>query len=197
MLLEANFRLTHDVFVSRPTATTDFQSKFCNDLENALRIRGLRIRSLGTTDYSNKAPLLGVRQLLNNCEGVIVLGLKQVFVKDCVEKDGTNKKKEGRKFFLPTAWNHLEGGIAFALNLPLLIIVEEGVEGGIFDQGVTDRFIHHINLSFEGKDEIQTNSYIEKYFASEGFLQPLNEWHEEVVLYHWRKKKKEETTAFL
>jgi hypothetical protein len=86
--------LTHDVFVSRPTATNVHQSKFCDDLEAALRIRGLRIRSLGTTDYSNKAP--GVCELLSNCEGVIILGLKQIFVKDCIEKDGTNKKQEGR-----------------------------------------------------------------------------------------------------
>lgn len=189
--------MTHDVFVSRPTSTSDLQTKFCNDLEAAIRIRGLRIRSLGTTDYSNKAPLLGVRQLLNNCEGVIILGLKQIFVKDSIEKDGTNKRQERKNFSLPTAWNHLEGGIAFALNLPLLIICEEGVEGGIFDRGVTDRFIHHINLSFESKDDSQTKLYLDKYFASEEFLQPLNEWHEEVILYHWKKRKKEEESNYV
>jgi hypothetical protein len=150
--------LTHEVFVSKPTTISDVQSKFCNNLEAALRVRGLRLRILGTTDYSNKAPLLGVLQLLNGCEGVIVLGLKQIIVKDCIEKEGTNKRQEGRRFFLPTAWNHLEGGIAFALNLPLLIICEEGVEGGIFDRGVTDKFIHHINLSFGAEDDVEAGS---------------------------------------
>jgi hypothetical protein len=114
--------LPHDVFVSRPTAINELQSRFYNNLESALRIRGLKIRSLGTTDYSNKAPLLAVRQLLNDCEGVIILGLKQIFVRDCIEKEGTPKKQERGQFFLPTAWNHLEGGIAFGLNIPLLII---------------------------------------------------------------------------
>jgi hypothetical protein len=188
--------LPHDIFVSRPTAINDLQSRFCNNLETALRVRGLKIRSLGTTDYSNKAPLAAVRELLNDCEGVIILGLKQVFVKDCIEKDGTPKRREGRLFFLPTAWNHLEGGIAFSLNIPLLII-SEGVEGGIFDQGVTDRFIHHINLSFESKDDSEKISSIERYFASEEFLQPLNEWQEEVILYSWRKKRKHEESSYL
>lgn len=89
------------MFISRPTAINDIQTNFCHNLEAALRIRGLRLRSLGTTDYSNKAPLLGVRQILNNCEGVIILGLKQIFVKDCIEKDGTIKKKRADSFFCP------------------------------------------------------------------------------------------------
>ena len=189
--------MAHDVFISRPTAINKVQTNFCDNLEAALRIRGLRLRSLGTTDYSNKAPLLGVRQLLNNCEGIIILGLKQIFVKDCIEKEGTAKKYEGRQFFLPTAWNHLEGGIAFGLNLPLLILCEEGVEGGIFDQGVTDKFIHHISLSLDSKDDSHILSYIQSYFASEEFLQPLNEWHEEVILHGWRKRKKEEDSSYL
>jgi hypothetical protein len=47
-------------------------------------------------------------------------------------------------------------------------------------------------LSFESKDDVQTRLYLEKYFRSEEFLQPLNEWHEEVILYHWKKRNKEE-----
>ena len=189
--------MSHDVFISRPTALNKVQINLCNNLETALRIRGLKLRSLGTTDYSNKAPLLSVHQLLNTCEGVIILGLKQIFVKDCIEKDGTAKKKEGRQFFLPTSWNHLEGGIAFGLNLPLLILCEEGVEGGIFDQGVSDKFIHHIKLCLDNKDDSQIILYIQKYFASEEFLQPLYEWHEEVILYSWRKRKKQEESSYL
>jgi hypothetical protein len=76
------------------------------------------------------------------------------------------------------------------------LIISEGVEGGIFDQGVTDKFIHHINLSFESKDVPQAVSYIEGYFSSEEFLQPLNEWHEEITLYSWRKRKKQEESSY-
>jgi hypothetical protein len=51
-------------------------------------------------------------------------------------------------------------------------------------------------LSFGTKDEVEAGLYIEKYFASEEFLQPLNEWHEGVILYHWRKRKKQEESAY-
>ena len=43
---------------------------------------------------------------------------------------------------MPTPWNHLESGILFGLGLPLLIFRESRIEGGVFDPGVTDVFIH-------------------------------------------------------
>lgn len=71
-------------------------------------------------------------------------------------------------------------------------VVEEkkkGVdEGYLIDVLVIDLFIM-FNLSFESKEDIQASSYIEKFFASEEFLQPLNEWHEGVILYGLKKEK--------
>ncbi|MGH7208202.1 MAG: hypothetical protein ACREIL_02335, partial [Nitrospiraceae bacterium] len=42
----------------------------------------------------------------------------------------------------PTPWNQLEAGVLFAIGVPLLVLREEGIAGGIFDRGVTDLFIH-------------------------------------------------------
>ncbi|MFY9959029.1 hypothetical protein [Bradyrhizobium sp.] len=43
---------------------------------------------------------------------------------------------------LPTPWNHLEARILFSRRLPVLVFREKGISGGIFDEGVTDVFIH-------------------------------------------------------
>lgn len=43
---------------------------------------------------------------------------------------------------MPTAWNHLEAGILFSLGLPLLVFKEIGIHDGIFDNGVSDVFVH-------------------------------------------------------
>jgi hypothetical protein len=168
------------VFVSKPNALNTSQCTFYNGLEEVLKTRGLQISSLGSKQYSNKAPLLAVHELMNDCEGAVIIGFKQIEILQCIEKEGTDKENRTRKgFFLPTAWNHLESGIAFALDLPLLIIREKGVEGGIFDAGVTDKFIHQIDLSVEDNE----------YFKSEIFLQPFNEWHEEVIVFRWKKTR--------
>jgi len=181
----------NNIFVSKPNTINPAQHRFYNGLEEVIKTRGLEISSLGSKQYSNKAPLLAVLELMNDCEGAVILGLKQLEVKQCIEKPGTDNPNTDKKdFYLPTAWNHLEAGIAFALGLPLLIIREKGVEGGIFDVGVTDKFIHQIDLSVENKLEQQIDHQIKKYFESEMFLQPFNEWHEGVIIFRWKKTRK-------
>ena len=77
----------------------------------------------------NKASLLGVLEIMYECEGMIVLRIGQIMVKKSVERD----RRIRGLFYLPAAWNHLEAGIGFALKVPILIICEGGVEGGVFD----------------------------------------------------------------
>ena len=94
-------------------------------------------------------------------------------------------------FYLPTAWNHLEAGMGFALKLPILIICEGAVlKGPVFDKGVTDQYVHRLNLSSEGLSERQIKRSIDTYFTSNEFLQPFNEWHEDIVKYHLKKQKR-------
>ncbi len=130
--------------------------------------RGCVARTLGRTDYPNKAPMTAVRELMVACEGVIVLGLRQLEIVDGIVKRGTDEEHRVAGRFDPTPWNQLEAGVAFALDLPLMLIKEVGVEGGVFDVGNTDRFVHQAEMS-------------DDWLRSPRFLQPFNEWLEEVV----------------
>ena len=40
--------------------------------------------------------------------------------------------------------NHLESGILFGLRLPILVFREDEITGRIFDNGVSDVFVHPI-----------------------------------------------------
>lgn len=118
---------------------------------------------LGRTDYPNQAPLAAVRDLMARCDGVIVLGLRQLHVIDGVMKPRTAEQKQLRDTFSPTPWNQLEAGVAFAMRLPLMLIREAGVEGGVFDAGNTDRFVHQAEMTAAWLTKAQ-------------FLQPFSEW---------------------
>ena len=50
--------------------------------------------------------------------------------------------RESGDILFPTPWNHIEAGILFGLKLPLLVFREDGIRGGIFDDGVKDAFVH-------------------------------------------------------
>ena len=117
------------VFVSRPTAVNAEQGSFCDALDDALAAEGLYARTLGVTDYPARAPLAEVLDLMLECSGALVLGLRQ----------------------------------AVALERPLLVARENGVEGGVFDVGSSDRFIHQVEF---GSD----------WLESPRFRQPFETW---------------------
>lgn len=158
-----------DVFVSKPNTVTERQQMFWQQVKTRLEERSLRPRTLGATDYSNVAPIGAVKNVMVQCQGAIILGFRQIRLIDGVAKEGTERQEVLTEHLLPTAWNHIEAGMAFALGLPVLVVKEAGVSGGVFDLGVSDRFIHEVTLPGE------------EWLRSDAFLQPLNEWVEDVA----------------
>jgi hypothetical protein len=114
----------------------------------------LEPRALGRSDYPAEFPLREVFVIANHCAGGLILGFEQFQATSGTWKRGT---KEERKvapkgsILFPTAWNHLEAGILFGLGLPILIFREDGISGGVFDNGVTDVFVHKMPLTRPSK----------------------------------------------
>ncbi|MGA2452021.1 MAG: hypothetical protein ABSG93_00755 [Solirubrobacteraceae bacterium] len=155
------------VFVSKPNALNLEQALFWDRLRQILIERGLAPRTLGETDYPNSAPIDAVRRVLDDCDGAIILGMVQLRVADGLLKAGSPSEQNATGTLWPTAWNHIEAAMAFMRDLPLLIVRERGISGGVFDVGNTDRFVHQADMSPD-------------WLASEPFLQPFNEWLEEI-----------------
>jgi hypothetical protein len=104
---------------------------------------GLEWRSIGRTDYPHRNPLLEVYTLAKHCSGGLILGFSQFETKSGIWKKGTpDQAKQTAIVAFPTPWNHIEAGILFSLRRPLLVFREQGVLGGVFDNGVTDLFVH-------------------------------------------------------
>lgn len=155
------------IFLSRPTAVTVQQEAFCVELQRLLEERGVRGRTLGITDYPVRAPLGEVLDLMLRCDGVLVLGLVQANVETGVAKPGAvgEKRIDGAQFATP--WNQIEAGMAFALGLPVFLVREARVTGGVFDVGSSDRFLHQAELTTQ-------------WLQSRAFRQPLERWIQDV-----------------
>jgi hypothetical protein len=131
-----------DVFVSRPTWVA---SSFRCGLEGFLGFLGnvgLKPRTIGATDFPSKAPLDEVIRLMDCCAGAVILGYPQITATLGILKDQPLKSA----LTLPTEWNHIEAGLAYARGLPLLIIHHLGVCRGIFDRGAISSFIYELDL---------------------------------------------------
>lgn len=155
------------VFVSRPTAVNVGQRSFCDALVDVLTSEGLQARTLGITDYPGLAPLAEVLALMRQCSGALALGLRQLHVEAGEAKAGSSAAAKVADLYLSTPWNQIEAGMAVALERPLLVAREKGVEGGVFDIGSSDRFIHQVEF---GAD----------WLESPRFRQPFEAWAADV-----------------
>lgn len=158
-----------NVFVSRPNNLNEEQEQIMQRIEHLLEGRGMRARTIGKTDFPNVSPMRAVEQLMRQCSGAVILGFPQTLIQKGVSKPRTESEKNIEDVLLPTPWNHIEASMAFMLNLPLLVIRNQGVEGGIFDIGTTGHFIHTFNLEKQ------------EWFEKPSFLQPFNSWYTEVI----------------
>ena len=133
------------VFVSTPNALSERQDAARRLIFGELGHHGIETRTLGQTDYPTSFPLREVRTLAKHCSGGLILGFSQfeaaagVWKKDTPFEAAVDENKPAQ---FPTPWNQLEAGIIFALDIPLLVFRESGVSGGVFDNGVTDLFVH-------------------------------------------------------
>jgi hypothetical protein len=149
------------VFVSSPTALSPDQERSRKVVIDLLDRYKMEPRALGRSDYPKDFPLKEVLIIAKHCHGGVVLGFEQMLIKSATFKAGTKNQSElsgGQQRHLPTPWNHLESGILFGLRLPLLVFKEIGIEGGIFDPGTSEAFLHEMppnKPSREKRDELE------------------------------------------
>ena len=164
------------VFVSRPTKLNTKQKKSLNIIFRQLEDLQLDPRSLGTSDYPDEFPLREVDVLARHCSGGIILGFEQYSAKNVIKGRGTKKQEEIKgPVLFPTPWNQVEAGIMFGLGLPLVIFREDGISGGVFDNGVTDVFVHKMPPS---PLPVSDRSSLKEVFLK---------WHAK-VLYHYYER---------
>jgi len=131
-----------DIFLSRPTWVSPDHKSGLDNFLGLLATMELNPRTLGTTDYPSKCPLDEVIELMDRCQGAIILGYPQI-----TATQGRVKSTEiSEPLLLPTEWNHIEAGLAYARDLPLLVVRHTGVVRGIFDRGAISNFLHEADF---------------------------------------------------
>ena len=136
------------VFVSCPSSLSREQQQSRQVILDELAIFGLEPRAVGRSDYPIDFPLREVYLLAKRCAGGLILGFQYFRSNGGIWKPQTEDQKpaDGPVSF-PTPWNQVEAGILFSLGLPLLVFREAEISGGIFDNGVSDAFIHRMPTS--------------------------------------------------
>jgi hypothetical protein len=167
------------VFVSCPTTLSPAQEAARSVLIQFLDQFNLEPRALGRSDYPAELPLREVLVIARHCAGGMILGFEQFQATAGIWKRGIGVEGGERKLSpkatasFPTPWNHLEAGILFGLGLPLLIFRESTISGGVFDNGVTDVFIHKMPGSTVSAND------------REGLKEVFLKWHGKISTHYY------------
>jgi hypothetical protein len=129
----ADFR---NIFVSVGATSNEEQEAFVRAVEDRLRSEGLAPHTVGRNTFGADAPLKTVTQLLDTCDGAVVIALERSFFPSGVDKRGGPAESQLSNIRLPTPWNHIEAAMAYSRQLPLMVIVESDLKSeGLLEHG--------------------------------------------------------------
>ena len=109
------------VFLSLPASRTPAEEAICERIQTLLRREGLTVERLSREDYPPSDAMSEIYRRMSGCAGAVVFGLGST----------STEPSPGA-----TPWTHLEAGMAYGCNLPLLMVRVPGVSSGAFDDAV-------------------------------------------------------------
>lgn len=123
------------VFISKGSTATEEQRAFVDAVLEMLDTVGIDARIMYENEWSHEQPLKAIRKIISECNGAVVIA----FTRTQFDK-GIELKKDKvvpiQDIKLPTTWNHIEASLAYANDLPLLVIAENGLKSeGLIENG--------------------------------------------------------------
>ncbi|MCL1890921.1 MAG: pentapeptide repeat-containing protein [Coriobacteriia bacterium] len=151
------------VFLSRPSQCDKLGLVMVGQICQGITAANMEIVTFPPDEYGIGAPLDEVKQRINKCDAVIILGVPQIEAVQATLRAGTDRERTIDRALLATPWNHIEAGIAAALDKPILIIRDE-VNEGIFEIGDQPHAVTIIDVSGD-ESFAQLNSAVADWAA--------------------------------
>ena len=165
------------IFLSVGTTANEAQEQFVKAVEDRLSSEGLIPRTVGRNTFSSDAPLKAVTELMNLCDGAVIIALERTYFPAGIDKRGGPKEALLSEIRLPTPWNQIEAAMAYSRRLPLLVIVESGLKSeGLLERGY-DWYVQWVDAVPASLHTLEFNgvladwkSKVESYKATETSL---------------------------
>lgn len=132
------------VFISKPGYLDHRQQQIVTDLQARLEKEGITPQALERSDYPQFGAVGEVQRLMTGCAGAVIFGFKQLEISDGVWRAGTPEEKHLKSMSFSTPWNQIEAGMAVTLGLPILLLCEREVQGGVFDIATTEPQVYRV-----------------------------------------------------
>ena len=129
-------RKRRQIFLSQPAVLTVEQQILVDRIAHLVEQGDVDVVRLRRQEYPGSGSLGELRRLMSGCSGLVIVGVRQLTVTDGTLRPGTPEEAQVRNVTLPTPWSQIEAGMAFALELPVLVVSDHLWDAGVF--GVRD-----------------------------------------------------------
>jgi hypothetical protein len=126
------------IFVSRPGGGEGSNGAQVAALCARLEGEGFAPVMLGRSDYPVAGALAEAKRLIAGCAGAVILGVPDIRVAVGAWRPGTPEEAALTDKAFPTPWSQVEAGMAVMAGLPVLIVGDDGIGGGVFDPATSE-----------------------------------------------------------
>jgi hypothetical protein len=103
-------------------------------VRNEIEAAGMTVNTLERADYApTSGSLAEVKRRISGCAGAVILGFRDITIKNGSWRDGTAEETSLDGCYFSSAWSHIEAGMAIMMGLPVLLVSEGNIRGGLFD----------------------------------------------------------------
>ncbi len=132
---------SNKVFISRLGVLDARQRMFIDNVKDIVKQSNSSWVELNRDMYDASNVLSSLSNKIDSCAAMIVFGFKSVHIIDGVFRYSTEDSRSVRDEFLATPWNHIEVGMAVMKRIPVLLIIDDGVNDGVFHNNINDELI--------------------------------------------------------
>lgn len=148
------------VFFSMPGCLGKREETLTKEYKVILETLGYSVFYYQKDDYPKFGQFTRVRESLLKSSAVIAFGFRQMKIEDGIALPGTPKESRITGKWLNTPWNEVEVGMALMRGLPILLIKDEGIDSGIFDEKLSECFVASIPADYDCRNIASNQDFI-------------------------------------
>lgn len=134
------------IFISRPGVLDVRQQVLVDSVRDLIKSFGYEPMDLARDEYDKSNVLANLSQRMSGCGAIIVFGFRSLYVNQGEYRSNTEDSRIVSNEVFPTPWNHIEAGMGLMKGVPVLVLADEGVSDGIFDENVDDPLLERYSM---------------------------------------------------
>lgn len=133
------------IFFSMPGKMAKDDQLLILGYKNQLRSMGYNVIEYARDPYPKFGQLTHVKSAIEKSDGLIAFGTHQTYIKEGTYRPGMSGEQQIIEKWKSTPWNEVEVGMAIMKGIPVLLVKDEDLNDGIFDEVLSESIMSRIS----------------------------------------------------